>query len=429
MFDLTYQDLTFITVTNVTTTGDAETLARDVQRWDRESEPIDFCDWPTFEDGNAAGDFTATLDVGEVFGHEGTVTWTCRIDLSTLDWGHPWEDRTILAAEALYCEHRDPADPRWTLPHIASDALRWLWKTSADFEGFTPLDADKLMRWYLYDAMPQEAEDHADPMTELLAEAMEDAKPISTGIPRLDVALGGGFHKGLSVIAGDPSSGKTTLAVQAALFAANQQEGTVGYDMGDMGGKKSALLRMISCSAAVCGVEGCELSRAAEWTPRELYEGRRAFDRVTKRRLVLLDKTEVTEVLSQLDYHARMDSVAFAVLDFAQAMTHEGRSLAFDAEATSLAVRELRTWAHAHDAVVVLLSAYSKSASEGHARGSKPTMNDVLGSAELAYSAESVLAISNPHDGKGTVTVSDLKHRHGGGSCTLHLDAQHGLFA
>jgi len=305
-----------------------------------------------------------------------------------------------------------------------------------------------------------------DQTAELLAEAMEDAKPTSTGIPQLDSLLGGGLHKGLTVVAGNPSSGKTALAVQLALYHANQQDGNVTYDMADMGGRRSALLRMISCSAAVAGVEGCRLSQAGMWDEREQHEGLRAYDIVTKGRVRLAETRDVGDLLIDphdtkecelllreirvtesrpgmsnseredtiMDLYHELDELTqpagFVVLDFAQSMTFDGRPLAFDAEAASLAARELRTWAHDNEAVVLLLSAYSKSAAEAHARGAVPQMSDVLGSAELAYSAEHVLALDNPHDGSGRVTVRDLKHRHGDGRpCALHLDADHGLFS
>lgn len=433
---LAYQNqLKYVTVKDVTTTGDSDALARDVARWDSESDPTVYAEWPTFECEGTRADFTASFDAGELCDYEASATWACSVDLSALDWSHPWEDSAIMAAETLYREHRNPTDPRWALPHITADALQYLRECAASFYGFTPMDADKLMRWYLYEAMPAEAEERGqDPVAGLLADAIEDARPITTGLPKLDAILGGGLHRGLTVVAGDPSSGKTMLGVWLALFAANQQEGTICYDMADMGGRRSALLRMISCSAAVAGVEDCELGRADLWGARERYEGRAAFDRVTKGRVVLLDKTDVAEVLSQLDYHAHVGRVSLAVLDFAQAMTYEGRALAFDPEAASQAVRALREWAHGHNAAVLLLSAYSKAASEAHARGAAPSMHDVLGSAELAYSAEHVLALTNPHDGKGAVIVRDLKARYAGSAsqgdrvCTLRMDADHGRF-
>ena len=432
MFDFEYQgQLKYLTITSAKATGDAERLAQTIHTWDAESDPTDYCDWPKFG-GEATGpDFVISFDASELYDFEGRATWTCRVDLGDLDWSHPWTDSTITAAEAIYCQHRT-TEPRWVLPHIASDAARFLRNCEADYTGLTPLDADKLLSWFLTEAMPEEAEENVnpDPIAALLDEAMEDAKPTSTGIPQLDALLGGGLHRGLSVLAGDPSSGKTALAVQLALFAANQQEGLVCYAMCDQGGAKSALLRMVSCAAAVAGVDGCELSRAGMWDTREVYQGRHAFDRVGKGRIELTDQTEISELISWLDFMSRTKGhVSFVALDFAQSMTYDARPLAFDPEAASQAVRELRAWAHAHNTVILLLSAYSKSASDAHARGAAPSMSDILGSAELAYSAESVLSLTNQHDGSGEVTARDLKHRHGNGKpCTLHLASEHGLF-
>ena len=440
MFDFKYTNrLKYVTVTDVTTTGDSDALARYAQQWDAESTSYECGLSPEFGGTSTGAGFTVTLDTSDLFGYDGTITWACTVDLSGLDWESPWECRTITSAEMVYHE-REPRQ------RMESDAARFLECCAREGWAFTPSDADMCVREFL-NSLEYEAEEMSpDPMGELLAEAMEDARPTSTGITPLDVALGGGLHKGLSVLAGNPGAGKTALAVQAALYAANQQEGRVVYAMADMGGRRSALLRMISCAAAVAGVEGCELGRASEWGAREVYEGRRAYDRVAQGRMTITETKDVADLLAELD---RMpESVGFVVLDFAQAMTydqrkvvpdpmdasrtitkHDRRPLAFDPEAASQAVRALREWAYSNGAVVLLLSAYSKSASEAHARGAKPTMSDILGSAELAYSAEHVLAISNDHDGSEKVVVTDLKSRHGGGSCTLHLDSGHGLFS
>jgi RecA/RadA recombinase len=439
MFDFTYKNkLKFVTVTDINVTGDAERLAQTIAQWDEDSDPT----WsnfpvPTFNSEATGPDYVVTYDASELDGLDAKAVWSCRVDLGALlDWAHPWEDATITAAERIYHEHRT-ADTRWVLPHIEADAARFLRGCVADECAMTPKDADKLMGYFL-DALRDEAEEgeDTDQMAALLSEAMEDAKPTSTGLPQLDAVLGGGLHHGLAVVAGNPSSGKTALAVQAALFAANKRGGKVVYCMADQGGKKSALLRMISCAAAIVGVQGCELGRAGAWDAREVYQGRQAFDRVTKGRIELTDQPDVSELISWLDFLSRTKGhVGFCVVDFAQAASWDGRALAFDTEAASLAVRELRAWAHSHNAVILLLSAFTKSASENHARGAAPSMTDVLGSSELSYSAEHVLALASPNDGSGTVTVRDLKHRHAGNAaqadraCTLHLDAEHGLFS
>ena len=438
MSDFYYQgQLKYLTITSAKVTGDAERLAQTIAQWDEDSDPT----WsnfpvPTFNSEATGLDYVVTYDASELDGYDAKAVWSCRVDLGALlDWARPWEDATITAAERIYHEHRT-ADTRWVLPHIEADAARFLRGCVADECAMTPKDADKLMGYFL-DALRDEAEDtDPDPIAALMSAAMEDAKPTSTGIPQLDALLGGGLHRGLSVLAGDPSSGKTAAAIQASLFAANQSDGLVAYSMADQGGAKSALLRMISCAAAVAGVDGCELSRAGEWDAREVWQGRQAFDRVGKGRIELTDQTEIIELLSWLDFLNRTKGhVSFVVIDFAQACSYDARPLAFDPEAASQAVRELRAWAHAHNAVVLLLSAFSKSASDAHARGAAPSMTDVLGSSELSYSAEHVISLTNGHDGSGNVIVRDLKHRHASNAaqadraCTLHLDAEHGLFS
>lgn len=431
MFDFNYknQKLKYVTVTNAAVSGDADKLAELIEKEEAEFDSNRW-EWPSFGGGDSGSDFVWTYDASEWSDYEGAVTWSCRVDFASLDWERPWDCQPILDAERIY-RQRQPRQ------QMEADAARFLQRCAVDSCGsLTPLMADRLMDVFLHEAMPCEADESedVDQMAALLSEAMEDARPTSTGLPQLDAVLGGGLHVGVSILAGDPSAGKTSLGVQASLFTANQHDGKAVYCMCDGNGKKSAFQRMLSCAAAITGVEGCELGRFSEWDAREQYQAREAFEHVTQGHIELTDQTDVSELISWLNYLTlTAGRVGFVVVDYVQRMSYEARTLA-DTEAASLAVSKLREWAYAHNAVVLLLSAFTKSASENHARGAAPTMTDVLGSTELAYSAEHVLALTNHHDGSGTVTVRDLKHRHAGNAaqadraCTLRLDAEHGYF-
>jgi circadian clock protein KaiC len=110
------------------------------------------------------------------------------------------------------------------------------------------------------------------PITSLGLQHLASAERVSSGIPRLDIMLGGGYFRGSTVlVSGTPGSGKTSVAarfVQAAcergercLFFAFEESpeqlarnmSSIGMDLGRW--RKRRLLRLESARPAVYGLE------------------------------------------------------------------------------------------------------------------------------------------------------------------------------
>src|SRR4249920_1960901 len=110
------------------------------------------------------------------------------------------------------------------------------------------------------------------PITSLGLQHRASAERVSSGVPRLDAMLGGGYFRGSTVlVSGTPGSGKTSVAarfVQAAcergercLFFAFEESPdqlsrnmeSIGMDLGRW--RKEDLLRLVSARPAVYGLE------------------------------------------------------------------------------------------------------------------------------------------------------------------------------
>ena len=70
---------------------------------------------------------------------------------------------------------------------------------------------------------------------------------LATGVPELDVVLGGGLLAGsFVVVAGDPGTGKTILAQQLCFAAATAQRKVWQCEVGEKGLSVSAQLKGVS---------------------------------------------------------------------------------------------------------------------------------------------------------------------------------------
>ena len=110
------------------------------------------------------------------------------------------------------------------------------------------------------------------PITSLGLQHLASAERVSSGIPRLDIMLGGGYFRGSTVlVSGTPGSGKTSVAasfVQAAcergerclFFAFEESPEQLARNMSSIGmnlgrWRKRRLLRLESARPAVYGLE------------------------------------------------------------------------------------------------------------------------------------------------------------------------------
>lgn len=310
----------------------------------------------------------------------------------------------------------------------------------------TPYDVDVFIDTFEYKAVEDvvEAKRRALKPAVLheLRRAKRQAEKVSTGIPQLDRMLCGGFQRGgIYVVAGDPASGKTALAVQSSMFSANQlaDNEVALYFMLDQGGKSEILKRCVSLSHAITATmdgrprEGLELSRCGQWTDEELDMGTREYEALSSGRLIVRSNADLEEIMGAIDKakDARLRPRMLCI-DYYQLIQLKGSSVASDAEIASDVMCELRQWSYDSGAFVLLCGQYTKQAIERHQGGQPARMTDLLGGVDVPYQAEAVLCITNDMDGTGQITIADCKGRHSGNSAksereaALTLDGEHG---
>lgn len=387
----------------------------------------------------------------------GSVVWECEV--SFFSSGDKFDSRRKDASKLWERMRGESIEPVSHELGYAYDALllAHLQRLAPSFR--TPSDAEreaeKIVQVVERAALEIRREEFAPDLQLLVSQAVDSARPTPTGIDSLDAILGGGLVPGVYVVAGDPGAGKTALAVQMLLYAAHScdEDERAAYVMLDQGGAPEIAKRLVSLAYAVRGASGyvecqnmdrCKLSNAAQWddVERGLYPG--YVDDLTNGRAVLFSLmdgsvTKMKEALVRIMREGNV-SLRFLAIDYYQLLrdvgSYEptGETVGSSTEYASLVMRELRTWATDNGVPVVLVGQFSKEAITRHAKGAEPVMTDLLGAVDVPYQAESVLMLTNAHDGTGLVTISDAKHRHAGNdaqsgrTARLRLDGEHGLF-
>lgn len=485
-YDERESTLSFISVVSVEVDGDERRLAERVSSYDENVEHVFFDgadyldptivervdrwkatspDWTTIaveliDSSTACGNTVTVRWDDELFGKYSAV-WECKAELN--------ED-TVRDSGIVPFSYLFDLAKGWVRPtRRASDSevIRAMGHALTGYlveragELLTPFDADVCAHIFLEhvrnEAIRLHRKSFAPNMYRLVSDSVAAARPIPTGLDSLDAIIGGGLVPGVYVVAGDPGAGKTALAVQTLLFAAHQcgDDERVVYAMLDQGGPGEIAKRLVSLAWGItCEAEGKPdrkllLSDAARWDDHDQDDGIDCLDRLTNDRAVLLDLPDgsvhqLRHVLDQLIDKALV-RVRLLVLDYYQLLrdvnpvkfTDEGitgASVANDASFASAVMRDLRTWATDHGTPVLLVGQFTKESIQRHAKGGKPEMTDLLGSVDVPYQAESVIMLTNAHDGSGVVELTDAKHRHAGNEvqdervARMRLDGERGYF-
>ena len=323
----------------------------------------------------------------------------------------------------------------------------------------TPVDADayasRLFETLELEALEAYREEFSPSLNELVRGAVQAATPMPTGIDALDAILGGGLVPGVSVLAGDPGAGKTALAVQMLLYAAHKcgPDERVVYFMCDQGGAYEIAKRLASVSCAIDTVAdgedpvaaSCRLSDAARWTDDELSNGAKICNEITNGRVVLVSLLDgsLKKLKDKLGAMERQGRVKYRliVIDYYQLLRDlddyesTGESVATSAEFASAVITTLRNWANCNKVPFLLIGMFNKESIQRHQKGGDPELTDLLGSVDIPYQADHVIALTNTHNGSGIVHLADMKHRHAGNESQssrfskLRLDGEHGYFS
>lgn len=235
----------------------------------------------------------------------------------------------------------------------------------------------------------------------LLDEALHDIEwGILYGLPQID-AWTRGIHRGeLIIIAGRPSVGKSSLAVQIAAKASISSQ-TVFYSL-EM--KSSQIVRKAACS--LTGL-----------TADELVWDEDAREKVSHMNLYVCDNLvqTVNAVYESALKFKESVGLDLVVIDYLQLLKSEGKHQTREQEISEI-TRQLKLMARELDVPVLALSQLSRDSEK---RGGRPKLSDLRGSGSIEQDADVVFLIH-----KGTNTELILAKQRDGATGIIEVDFQ-----
>ena len=235
----------------------------------------------------------------------------------------------------------------------------------------------------------------------LLDEALHDIEwGILYGLPQID-AWTRGIHRGeLIIIAGRPSVGKSSLAVQIAAKASISSQ-TVFYSL-EM--KSSQIVRKAACS--LTGL-----------TADELVWDEDAREKVSHMNLYVCDNLvqTVNAVYESALKFKESVGLDLLIIDYLQLLKTESRYQTREQEISEI-TRQLKLMARELDVPVLALSQLSRDSEK---RGGRPKLSDLRGSGSIEQDADVVFLIH-----KGTNTELILAKQRDGATGIIEVDFQ-----
>lgn len=281
-------------------------------------------------------------------------------------------------------------------------------------------------------------------------------RPIPTGLPHVDMMLGGGFEYGnLYVLASAPGMGKTTIALQMATSLSAQ-----GHDVLYVALEQDKATLTIKCVSR-CTREISENDALTTWELEEadredcrarLSDGQIATLELAKERhakqaarLWIIDRpTSIDELERIVDRHERLTgNTPFVVLDYLQQLRPcDGQREWSISDQCAENVMRLKTLALQHRIPILVLSSISRSSyyvtvsaeSLNDAGGIEYAADVVLGLQPMEYSSNDKIAgkIAMEETMKKAVrdmSLSCVKNRDGGlGEVALRYHAAYNFF-
>ena len=245
----------------------------------------------------------------------------------------------------------------------------------------------------------------------------------TTGLPRLDRMLKGGFRAGqLIVLAARPGVGKSTMARSWAKRCAELHGLAAMYSL-EMGSDE-----VWECLAGnMAGIDGERLS-LGELTPAEWARFQAAKEEQDGLNLLVDDQAEITvpEIRGRVDRaKARYGDISMALVDYLQLIsTPKGSRSEKQNEATRIGdiSRGLKLMAKDAGMPVVVLSQLNREIEKGNGR--RPNLSDLRDSGAIEQDADIVIFIHRKGEGENaTYELIIAKHRGGKtGTIPLHAD-------
>jgi replicative DNA helicase len=234
-------------------------------------------------------------------------------------------------------------------------------------------------------------------MDELLPDFVDDldkcsqnASPVTgvaTGFTQLDRMLAGLQKSDLIIVAGRPSMGKTTFAINIAEHAALRGDMAVGVFSMEM--SKSQLVKRMVSSIGSVNAQRMRTGQLddAEWTRVT------AATAELRRANILIDDTgglSPSELRARARRMKREKNIGLIVIDYLQLMTGDGSSENRTNEVSEIS-RKLKALAKELDVPVIALSQLNRSLEQRHDK--RPVMADLRESGAIEQDADVILFV------------------------------------
>lgn len=244
---------------------------------------------------------------------------------------------------------------------------------------------------------------------------------VSTGLPKLDRMLKGGFRPGqLIVLAARPGIGKSTMARNWAKRCA-QFVGTAALFSLEMGSEE-----VWECLAGnMAGIDSEKLG-TGEMTPAEWARLQIAKEDLDGLALLVDDQAEITvpEIRGRTDRAvARFGKIGLVLIDYLQLISSPKGQSKNQNEATRIGdiSRGMKLMAKDAHMPVVVLSQLNREIEKGNGR--RPNLSDLRDSGAIEQDADIVIFIHRKGEGQdATYELIVAKHR-GGKTGTIPLKA------
>ncbi len=210
---------------------------------------------------------------------------------------------------------------------------------------------------------------------------------VPTGFYEIDQMTGGLQPANLIIIAGRPSMGKTSLAMNMAAHAAMVEKKSVAFFSLEMS-RNDLLMRLIGTAAAVDGnkIRSGDLE-AEDW--ERIYD---ATELLNNSKLYIDDTTQigVTEIRSKC---RRIKDLALVVIDYISLMATENKESR--QQEVSLLSRQLKGLARTLNVPVIVLSQLNRSVTSGR-KNHTPMLSDLRESGAIEQDADLVMLVHRP---------------------------------
>ncbi len=210
---------------------------------------------------------------------------------------------------------------------------------------------------------------------------------VPTGFYEIDQMTGGLQPANLVIIAGRPSMGKTSLAMNMAAHAAMVEKKSVAFFSLEMS-RNDLLMRLIGTAAAVDGnkIRSGNLE-AEDW--ERIYD---ATELLNNSKLYIDDTTAigVTEIRSKC---RRIKDLALVVIDYISLMATENKESR--QQEVSLLSRQLKGLARTLNVPIIVLSQLNRSVTSGR-KNHMPMLSDLRESGAIEQDADLVMLVHRP---------------------------------